>query len=1449
MADLSLTIDLLLQGAQQIANLRREIDALGKTSARVNQQTSKTKTTRGGTGADSKAATAANDAQAKAARRAADEEEKAAAATLRHAQAIARLQSTAGQNAAALQTLKAALDQVNQKTTAAVRAQTQMVQIQNKIANEAQRAERAIIQQAFATARLQQSQGNAAGAANTLRAALAKVTPGTLAAGRAQKYLNDLTTDYANSPLISSVRGITSAVGQLFPSLRGLAGGFGQAAAGAEGLATASGVAGVALGVVGAAVLAVAAAIAVVVAAGSGFVSLLQTIGSEGVRANAQLEQVRLGIASVASSVATVRDSKGIELQGLDALQATLPIADDLLRKLRVRSLETALSFEDLSQGLLQALGPGLAAGLSGDQILDTVVSLSQLVGPLTGNVKQLGQELRALLSGDIKPQSAQVATALGISSEDIKRAKEAGRLAEFLNERLKVAAATGALLGKTFDAARTNLQEAGTIFSTEVTRGFFDKFRDSINRVLPTLFDAKSANLLSAKLQGVADTFTRIFDVLGGEVSDLIDFLVNGIVKVSEFLDNNRQTVAEIVQIGDEIIRQIAAIVGDLLGAGETSQTWAERLKGVGTLLRLALGFVFAMRSQLRLVVNGFVLLGNVIRLAVITPLLLAAKAAAAITSGIPILGEAAASIANRVQGFFDASVSSIKAAGSSLAGTVKEVGDAAIQSSKRIKQAGIDAQNRTARNQKKADDKFAGAKLSPRKKTKEDEDEKKQKEATAKQLFDLEQKAREASLQLRRAQADAALELAKQADEEETASLDRALNDRLISLDAYYRRRIELSASATAREVANLEARLEEERQALAIIRAEGARAIANSKPGDRRKTEVDVLKEVNDQTARILDLETQLNGVQVKGRTQVAELDAARLQQLRQLGDAIRDIESQLLEATGRGLEASARQIADRFREVLKDAIVNFGADSAQVLAIKNLQAALLAQAQLREQNEALSRSQTSLDTARARIQGDLLRGTINERQARQEILAAERAKRPELEKNLALQLKIAEALGDPNAIANIKRQQEELKQLGVDGETALRKIQRSIEDGVTDALDDLFSRAKSLGDIFKGLLQTVLKTISRLAAEEITDAVFNRKPRNGDATTKQSGLSGVLDKIFGRNKTATDKTTEAVKGTTKAVDSVEVQTIPRLDEIIRLLQRIKETGQRTENNTATAAAGGAQGGGGIGSILSGVGGGLLGSILGGVLRQKTTSDVPIVRGEDGSILEGGEVGGGLPDKLSALFNRTISTLGGFFSKTFGGLFSGLKNVFGGALDGFSSVFSGLFKGIGGLFSGGGGLGSVIGKVGSFLKPVLSVVGSFFGFGGFADGGRVIGPGSGRSDSIIARLSNDEHVMTAKASRTWGHDIFDAINAGLLLPSNVFGFADGGAVGDALSSGRQEISITSKDDKKRNLSIFNVFDSNEMLAALETTGGEDVFFNVLRRNKTRARQVLGF
>jgi TP901 family phage tail tape measure protein len=130
----------------------------------------------------------------------------------------------------------------------------------------------------------------------------------------------------------------------------------------------------------------------------------------------------------------------------------------------------------------------------------------------------------------------------------------------------------------------------------------------------------------------------------------------------------------------------------------------------------------------------------------------------------------------------------------------------------------------------------------------------------------------------------------------------------------------------------------------------------------------------------------------------------------------------------------------------------------------------------------------------------------------------------------------------------------------------------------------------------------------------------------------------------------------------------------------------------------------------------------------------------------------------------------------------------------------------LFTDMFKGIGTTAQQAGtatffGADGVLSKIGDMLGSVFKVIGSFFGFGGFASGGIVAaanggfisGPGGPRSDSIPEMLSNGEFVINAESTRQF-RPLLEALNQGY-IPE---GFASGGLVESnsitALASSRE-------------------------------------------------------
>ncbi|WP_124712915.1 NlpC/P60 family protein [Mycolicibacterium nivoides] len=69
------------------------------------------------------------------------------------------------------------------------------------------------------------------------------------------------------------------------------------------------------------------------------------------------------------------------------------------------------------------------------------------------------------------------------------------------------------------------------------------------------------------------------------------------------------------------------------------------------------------------------------------------------------------------------------------------------------------------------------------------------------------------------------------------------------------------------------------------------------------------------------------------------------------------------------------------------------------------------------------------------------------------------------------------------------------------------------------------------------------------------------------------------------------------------------------------------------------------------------------------------------------------------------------------------------------------------------------------------------------AYFPLPGFASGGFLSGAGTGRSDSMLARVSNGEFITRADSVAKYGRGFFEAINSGRIDPSMLPGFAPGG------------------------------------------------------------------
>ncbi len=121
--------------------------------------------------------------------------------------------------------------------------------------------------------------------------------------------------------------------------------------------------------------------------------------------------------------------------------------------------------------------------------------------------------------------------------------------------------------------------------------------------------------------------------------------------------------------------------------------------------------------------------------------------------------------------------------------------------------------------------------------------------------------------------------------------------------------------------------------------------------------------------------------------------------------------------------------------------------------------------------------------------------------------------------------------------------------------------------------------------------------------------------------------------------------------------------------------------------------------------------------------------------------------------------------------------------------------------------------------------------------------AEGGLQVGPGTGTSDSILSRLSNGEFVVKAAAVKRVGVGFLNAVNSGFVPRSSTPRFATGGLVG---ASGPQSL-ISQVAGPNVGLKVVNVTDPNEVGRYLNSRDGEKVMVNWIKRNAGTVRQII--
>lgn len=231
-----------------------------------------------------------------------------------------------------------------------------------------------------------------------------------------------------------------------------------------------------------------------------------------------------VGIAGILSSMTTL-NGKTLEWN------TSMEYSQDIMKKLRVEALQTSATSQDLIETFRGILGPGLSQGMNIDQILKFTTVGVNAVRSMGLPSNQYLQELRSILQGNIRASSSTLATALGISNEDVKNARNSAEgLFKFLMEKMKGFEQSVPATANTIKGQLAILEEAFKTAGGEVLDKFFNSYSRTISQVNSVLLTKNKNGLFE-----INPEFIDQIKVVGTFLDEKLNAFINNSKAIAE--------------------------------------------------------------------------------------------------------------------------------------------------------------------------------------------------------------------------------------------------------------------------------------------------------------------------------------------------------------------------------------------------------------------------------------------------------------------------------------------------------------------------------------------------------------------------------------------------------------------------------------------------------------------------------------------------------------------------------------------------------------------------------------------------------------------------------------------------------------------------------------------------------------------------------------------------
>jgi hypothetical protein len=1085
------------------------------------------------------------------------------------------------------------------------------------------------------------------------------------------------------------------------------------------------------------------------VASLAGGFTLARFIGT-GFDLSSAIEDAELGIASLVSAQAKVTDETGRTLEGAEALATTYGAARRQVELLRVAGLQTAATTEQLVRAFQTAVGAGVSAGLTLDQIRQFTVRATQAAAALNVPMVQLDQEVRSVLEGTIDYNS-RVARALRITNEQVKAAREQGRLAEFLVEKFDQFALAGERASRNLTGVKSNLFEAVQVLAAQATRPLFDSVKQVSQELVESLVDLDTASL-AAPFQGFVEGAQVAFRGLASILEGMLRGAVAGAAALGEWFQTHREQVISVASAFGDVLDSIGHVVRTVVGL-------AVRIVRIGVETGI---FAGALRTASQVINAILVTTRALFPIAVALGAVYAANAAFAALAFAPftVIGATLAGVAIAVNAL------------------------AARQEALKRQQAQTLQQAPELVRRYRA---LAGelTKLDPK------TEEAKKKEA---ELKDVRDSLIKLSPDFRKA-----LEDETKSYEELAAAAERTLD---VEKE---RARVKLQEART--ELAKAEAELEERRSRGVINISEAGLAALSAleRQAARAKREIQELEKLFPSESGIPALPPVLAGPPAKpGKVEPSGGTGggadADLEQQTQA--AIAAIKSTLAIQSGelkRALDRNQLSYAEFFDRLTA---LQVGAIDAEQTALERLLSSTTdkgKRAKIEQQiGELVAQRRAVLETNIDELVQAIEK--MDERVASAEVELL-RARGQEVE---ATKLEVSRAFD------------EIIAELEANGRIGAVRIFRALADARV-AKAEFDATARKLGE---------LQSSVSIAADEVQTRqqiglISERQARRELVELYERQRVGLASILIELQRTAgadpTPEMRDRIQEVAASIGQLDLRIREQRDSLLRLKGELRDTFESGLSQF-------------LGSTISQV------DSLGAALVSFAQSVVQSVQQIVGTIIA--------QQITDLLFTSQAATAPLITAGVQLGTSAAALTASGAALTGSGAT---LTSSGGALLASGGALtasGSILLSAAAALTAAAAALAAANAAGvpGFARGGYITGPGTGTSDSIVARLSHGEFVVNARA--TARHlPLLQAINASAVRtpvrsPSS-YGFANGGLV-EAVGrrGGAMNGSFTATVGVEDGLVVRH----------LETPAGERAVIRILERNPSLVRAVLG-